>query len=56
MKAIQHYSKDTESWEYKYSYPMGDEEAKTELKQQRRWARDDDRDDKYRIVEVEYRG
>jgi len=52
MKAIQKYNADTNNWEYVYDYPMTATEAAKEIKQQRGWAKDDDRDDKYRSVNV----
>lgn len=52
MKALQRYNDDTAAWENVYNYPMADDAAKKEIKQQRAWAKDDKTGKRFRLVAV----
>ena len=52
MKALQKWNEDLQEWEYVYNTPLGDEEGKKEIAQQRRWAKEDNTGAKYRLVKV----
>jgi hypothetical protein len=52
MKALQKRHPDESFWTNVYNYPMPDEDAKKELNQQRKWAREDKSKWKFRLVDV----
>ena len=52
LYAVQRYNSDLDTWEYKFNAPMSRDEALTNVKQLRKWAKDEDTAERYRIVKV----
>jgi hypothetical protein len=52
LYAVQRYNSDLDAWESKFNAPMSRDEAMSNVKQLRRWAKDEDPAERYRIIKV----